>query len=150
MVVITGDNRSGSDLVLSAWQSVLFFRWGISSKPMYLLYMRLVHLKTGHFGEKKITSYTLLFVITITPGDQLWSYLVFSIWMAVHTFNLRHERALGCKYFQSSDNLNHIIGKPAVVLVFKWTSLIYSTWTWDLPCIWNHIGTQEKWPPSGR
>ena len=32
-------HRSGSDLVLSAWQSVLFFRSGTSSKVMYLLYM---------------------------------------------------------------------------------------------------------------
>ncbi len=24
------------------------------------------------------------------------------------------------------------------------------TWNRDLPCIWNHIGTLGKWPPSGR
>ncbi len=88
--------------------------------------MRLVHLKTGCFGEKNSTSYMVLFPITRTPKDQLWSSLVCAILKVVHTFNLRHERASGSKYLQSSDRLNHIICKPAVVLVFKWTSLRWS------------------------
>ncbi len=89
-------------------------------------YMRLVHLKTGHFGEKMLTSYMVLFLITRTTAHPLWSSLVCDILIVVHTFNLRHERASSSKYFQRSDWLNYVIWKPAVVLVFKWTSLIWS------------------------
>ena len=90
--------------------------------------MRLVHLKTGHFGEKKMGSYVVLFLINKTPADQIWSSLVCDMLTVVHNFTLRQEGASGSKYFQSSDRLNHIICKPAVVLVFKWTSLICRYW----------------------
>ncbi len=81
--------------------------------------MRLVHLKTGHFGEKILTSYMVLFPITRNPADYLLSSLVCNILKDVHTFSLRYERPFDSEYFQKSDRLNHIIGKPAIVLVFK-------------------------------
>ncbi len=72
-------------------------------------HVRLVHLKTGHFGEKILTSYVILFLITRTAAGPLWSSLVCDNLMVVHIFNLRHERASGSKYFQRSERLNHIM-----------------------------------------
>ncbi len=83
--------------------------------------------KNWSFWRKILTSYTVIFFITRTPVCQLWSSPVCDILMVVHTFNLRHERETVSKYFMSPDRLNHIISKPAVVLVFKWTSL-----TWEV------------------
>ncbi len=71
--------------------------------------MRLVHLKTDHFGENSLTSFTVSFLLTRTHADQFGSFLVSQILTVFHTLNLRHKRALGSKNFQSSDNLKQII-----------------------------------------
>ena len=105
---------------LSIWQFTIST---LIVKMEHQPHMRLVHLKTGHFGGKVLTSYMVFLLITRTAAGPLWNSLVCDILMVGH--NLRREKASSFKYFHSSDRLNHIIWKPAVALVFKWTNLIY-------------------------
>ena len=102
--------RSGSDLVLSAWQNVLFLGYAL----MYLLYI----LKAFFYQVVKMGINFILYVML--PG---YSYQCF-------------EGLFGKK---------EIIQSQKVLFI-----CLTCIWNWDLPCIQNHIGTREKWPPSGR
>ncbi len=108
--------------------------------------MRLVHLKTGHFGEKNLTSYTAFFLITRIPIDEKRRFLACDILMMAYSFNLRHERASSSKYFQSSYTFNNIICKPAVVLVFKWPSLTWchAVTLWQVKGAWRDISNTVR------
>ena len=62
-------SRSGSDLVLSAWQSVLFFRSGTCSKLMYLLYNYVIYSNSNFIESLLVIPFTPLWLKSSRPKE---------------------------------------------------------------------------------
>ncbi len=75
--------------------------------------MRLVHLKTGHFGEKIIIALKEALALIEVPIDKAESSNLCNILRVVFTFHLRHVGSLGSKYCWSFGKLNRMIQKPS-------------------------------------
>ena len=81
--------------------------------------MRLVHLETGHFGEKILTpEWVLLLVIEIALGKVYRSQLCILLELVL-TIHLRHSKPCNSRNQQQNGGWNHITSKPSLVLISK-------------------------------